>query len=72
MDLSKQQSRLHYFEKVETVLHREFINAHNNCVLCGTVLELRHIRLEDDRAVKEEAHCTHCDLRTRAKVYTLS
>jgi hypothetical protein len=65
-------AKIQYFEKAETPGHREFINAHNNCVLCGTVLELLHIRMDDIHSLKEEAHCPQCDLRTRAKIYTLS
>jgi hypothetical protein len=65
-------SKIQYFEKAETPHHRDFINAHNNCVLCGTVLELLHIRLEETHEVKEEAHCRQCEMRTRAKIYTLS
>lgn len=68
MNLGKVQ----YFEKVETKIHREFIQAHNNCVLCSSVLELRHIRCEEQGEIKEEAYCIQCDLRTRAKNYTMN
>ena len=68
MELGKVQ----YFERVETKGHREFIQAHNNCVLCSSVLELRHIRVEDQGEIKEEAYCPQCDLRTRAKNYTVN
>ncbi len=68
MELGKVQ----YFEKVETKTHRDFIQAHNNCILCSSVLELRHIRSEDQGEIKEEAHCPQCDLRTRAKNYTMN
>lgn len=64
--------KLNYFEKIENKAHREFINAHNNCILCGTVLELQHMAQPDGCSVKEEAHCPECELRTRAKVYTLN
>ena len=64
-----QLGKIHYFEKIETHQHREFVNAHNHCILCGTVLELRHIRVEAEQEIREEAHCAQCDLRTRAKVY---
>ena len=50
MELGKVQ----YFEKVENPNQREFINAHNNCILCGTVLELQHIRTADTSLIKEE------------------
>jgi len=68
MELGKVQ----YFERVEKKHHREFITAHNNCILCSSVLELRHIRVEEGAQVKEEAHCPQCDLRTRAKTYVLN
>lgn len=61
--------KIQYFERVETKTHREFINSHNNCVLCSTVLELRHNKLQESEEIKEEAYCPHCDLRTRAKNY---
>ncbi len=68
MELGKVQ----YFEKIETKTHREFVQAHNNCVLCSSVLELRHIRADEGSEIKEEAYCPQCDLRTRAKNYTLN
>lgn len=68
MELGKVQ----YFEKVETKTHRDFIQAHNNCILCSSVLELRHMRSDDQGEIKEEAYCPQCDLRTRAKNYTMN
>jgi hypothetical protein len=73
LELAKMElGKVQYFERVETTIHREFINAHNNCVLCSTVLELRHLRSEKDLEIKEEAYCPQCDLRTRAKNYTIN
>lgn len=63
--------KIHYFEKVESHTHREFIQAHNHCILCSSVLELRHVRGEEKEEIKEEAYCLQCDLRTRAKVYSV-
>ena len=63
--------KVQYFERVETTLHREFIQSHNNCVLCASVLELRHVKNSETSEIKEEAYCPHCDLRTRAKNYSL-
>lgn len=72
MELGKVQ----YFEKVETNKQREFMNAHNNCTLCGSALELQHVRVQEaginNSEIKEEAHCPQCDVRTRAKVYALN
>ena len=71
MDLAK----LQYFEKVENIVQKDFMNAQNNCILCGGNLELQHVRVQQAQhetpQIKEEAHCPHCDLRTRAKLYTL-
>lgn len=61
-----------YFEKIEAPKHRDFINQQNNCVLCSTVLELRHTSDPVENSVKEEAFCTDCDLRVRAKNFTLN
>ena len=64
--------KVNYFERVEKKHQRDFINAHNNCILCGTVLELQHIRQENKEEIKEEAQCPQCEVKTRAKVYTLN
>lgn len=65
-------SKINYFEKADTQKHREFIISQNNCILCGTVLELKHIADRDTSEVKEEAFCTHCDVKTRAKTHVLN
>lgn len=67
MDLSKVQ----YFEKIESTGQREYLHSHNNCILCRTVLELQHIRIDASAEIKEEARCPQCDLKTRAKVFTV-
>lgn len=64
--------KISYFEKADTPKHREFIISQNNCILCGTVLELKHIADRCTSAIKEEAFCSHCDVRTRAKIHTLN
>ena len=53
MDISKVQ----YFEKVETNKQKDFLQAQNNCILCGNSLELQHVRVELKSEIKEEAHC---------------
>lgn len=67
MDLSKVQ----YFEKIESTGQREYMNSHNNCILCRSALELQHIRTDNSGEIKEEARCPQCDLKTRAKVFTV-
>jgi hypothetical protein len=62
-------NKIQYFEKIESKEHREFVDAHNNCILCGSVLELQHVPVPAENAIKEEAHCPSCDMRTRAKVF---
>ncbi len=65
-----QQAQLKYFEKIDHPKHREFINSQNNCVLCATELELKHHR-SDEGQIKEEAYCGQCEMRTRAKIFSL-
>ncbi len=67
MDLGKVQ----YFEKVENNQQKDFLTAQNNCTLCGGSLELQHVRVQESSEIKEEARCPSCDLRTRAKTYSL-
>ena len=65
-------NKINYFEKIDSPKHREFIISQNNCILCGTVLELKHIADRDVAEVKEEAFCPHCDVKTRAKTHILN
>lgn len=65
-------SRINYFEKADTTKHREFIISQNNCILCGTVLELKHIFEHGTTEIKEEAFCPHCEVKTRAKTHVLN
>ncbi len=60
------------FEQIDSEDHRDFVTAQNNCALCGTTLELRHVFMTESSHIKEEAFCTECDMRTRAKIYTLN
>jgi hypothetical protein len=61
-----------YFENVETPQHKEFIHTQGHCVLCRNKLELRHFPQKQDHQIREEAYCPECDVRARAKVYTLN
>lgn len=72
MDQSAALAKLKYYERTELKHHRDYIRAHNNCVLCGTALELQHIAEAQENNIKEEAYCPHCDTRTRAKIHTLN
>ncbi|MGE0634063.1 MAG: hypothetical protein AB7O96_16735 [Pseudobdellovibrionaceae bacterium] len=51
--------------------HTNFIMAHSNCPLCGSELELNHKIDSFGVAIKEEARCPHCQIRTRARNHTL-
>ncbi len=65
-------SKIKYFEKIEKHAHQDFIKNHHHCVLCGSPLELQHIRKDEHQTILEEARCPECDLKTRAKNYTLN
>lgn len=67
-----QTTQLRYFEKIDHPKHREFIHSQNNCVLCGTELKLQHHRSEEQGQIKEEAYCGQCEMRTRAKIFSLN
>ena len=68
MDLGKIQ----YFERAEKKHQQDYIRLQNNCILCCTPLELQHVRNDECGEIKEEAHCPHCEVKTRAKIYTLN
>jgi hypothetical protein len=61
-----------YFENIKSPQHQEFVESQHHCILCGTTLELQHVRADDKMEIHEEAHCTSCEIRTRKKVYKLS
>ncbi len=65
-------NKLPYFEKVQSHAQKEFLKAHNNCVLCGAALELLHVRLDQELQILEEAHCPDCDRKARDRKYTLN
>lgn len=65
-------SKINYFEKADQPHHREFIISQNNCILCGTVLELKHIADRESSEVKEEAFCPQCEVKTRNRTHILN
>lgn len=65
-------NKINYFEKAESQKHREFIISQNNCILCGSVLELKHAVEQAILEIKEEAFCPHCEVKTRAKTHALN
>lgn len=66
------QAKVQYFEKIETPQHRDFVHNQGHCVLCRNVLELKHSSQKQENQIKEEAYCIECDVKTRAKIYTLN
>lgn len=65
-------SKIDYFENAREEKHRDFIEEHSHCALCGTVLELHHVIDRPSAEIKEEARCPECEIRTRAKIYVLN
>ena len=65
------ENKVQYFENPTTQRHHSYLKAHNHCVLCGTVLEIKH-EVAEDGQIKEEAFCSQCDVRTRAKNFILN
>jgi hypothetical protein len=66
------QHKINYFEKADSIRHREFIISQNNCILCGTVLELKHISEQGTVEIREEAFCPHCEVKTRTKTHAVN
>lgn len=71
-EIKMEETKINYFEKTESPKHREFIISQNNCILCGTVLELRHVSDRNVSEITEEAFCSHCDVKTRARTHILN
>lgn len=69
---SQPATQLKYFEKIDHPKQQEFINSQNNCVLCTSVLELSHTKSEEQDTIKEVAFCCQCEVRTRAKIFSLN
>jgi hypothetical protein len=65
-------TKVQYFERIETPQHLDFVQNQGHCVLCRNVLELKHFSQKDVNQIKEEAFCSECDVKTRAKIYTLN
>lgn len=63
--------KISYFENPQSHTHREFIMAQNNCVLCQTVLELKHLTDNESSEITEEAFCPECEVKTRNRVHSL-
>jgi DNA-directed RNA polymerase subunit RPC12/RpoP len=64
--------KVSYFEKIESESQQQFIEMHNHCALCGTVLELQHRTDVTIHEIKEEAKCPECEIKARTKIYILN
>lgn len=61
-----------YYENAETLRHRDYIIAQSNCILCGSVLELKHIKANDSVEICEEAYCPNCEVKTRTRIHSIN
>lgn len=61
-----------YYENAETLRHRDYIIAQSNCILCGSVLELKHIRMTETDEITEEAYCPQCEIKTRTRSHAIN
>lgn len=65
-----QETKIQYFEKIETESQHEFVKLQNHCSLCNSVLEL-HMGANEDNQIHEVAHCPQCQIRNRSRKYTI-
>lgn len=72
MNKTVENIKVCYFENADKPQQKAFIKAQNNCVLCNTVLEIKHTKGDEPGQVKEEAFCPQCEVKTRAKNFTLN
>ena len=59
-----------YYEKTDTATQTAYLKLQCNCVLCNTALEFKFEMVTEDE-IKEEATCPQCEIRARAKIYSL-
>ncbi len=59
-----------YYENTSSASQKAYLKLQCNCVLCNSMLELKFETLSDAE-IKEEARCPECEIRTRAKIYSL-
>jgi hypothetical protein len=61
---------INYYEKADSASQKAYLKLQCNCVLCGTPLELKFESVNENE-IKEEATCPECEIRTRAKIFSL-
>lgn len=59
-----------YYENTNSANQKAYLKLQNNCVLCSTPLELKFETLTEGE-IKEEATCPQCEIRARAKIYSV-
>lgn len=59
-----------YYENTKSATQKAYLKLQNNCVLCNSALELKFETLTDGE-IKEEANCPQCEIRARAKIYSV-
>lgn len=64
------ETKIQYFEKIETETQHEFVKLQNHCSLCNSVLEL-HMGANEDNQIHEVAHCPSCQIRNRSRKHTI-
>jgi len=61
---------INYYENTNSANQKAYLKMQCNCVLCNSALELKFENL-NNAEIKEEARCPQCEIRARAKVYSL-
>lgn len=59
-----------YYENPHSASQKAYLKLQNNCVLCSSALELKFENPKEGE-IKEEATCPQCEIRARAKIYSL-
>jgi len=57
--------------KAESQQLIEVVENFTHCCLCGTTLEFTHTVDYGNLAIKEEAFCPACSIKTKSSVFTL-
>ena len=62
----------HIITKPNLKAHQiHFIENQNNCSICGSHLNLNIENYYNEGLAREEAHCPHCNVKTRVKNHPL-
>ncbi|MFZ3231293.1 MAG: hypothetical protein WA160_13880 [Pseudobdellovibrio sp.] len=61
---------IQYYEKLDSKKQKAYMQMQCRCALCNTSLELKFETISQDE-IKEVASCPQCEIRTRAKTYSI-